>query len=142
MTFFQRIKELTHNGTVLSFVFTAIPNSENLSVVVSPISNDVEKAGAAMTQSLAFEATVEELETEFADALGSFSASRKSLSDAVKNAEVVMGAAKQEAISKASKAVKGAAKWSEAAKPVPADTPTEARDCSSDAEDQDSGLFA
>lgn len=114
---FQKIFEIAQ-GTALTLTFTANREAGTLNVVVIPKMTD-EKANPALFQPMSFEASPEELETEFANVLGAYSSSRMTLSDALKNAEAVMEAAKKEATEKAGKAVKSATGKSG----KPADTP-------------------
>lgn len=103
---FQKIYNIAQE-TALTMSFTANREAGTLTVVVIPKMVD-EKANPALRQPLSFEATPEELEAEFAEALGSYAASRKSLADALKDTETVIEAAKKEATSKATKAIKTA----------------------------------
>lgn len=103
---FQKIFNIAQEAA-LTMSFTANREAGTLTVVVIPKMVD-EKANPALHQPLSFEATPEELEDGFAEALGSYAATRKSLADALKDAETVIEAAKKEAASKASKAVRGA----------------------------------
>lgn len=106
MSLFTKIHEIAQDA-VLTMTFAA--NKENGTLTVTVIPKAVsDKANPALATPLSFEATPEELDVQFADALGRFQASRKSLADAVKDVEAVMAAAAKEATSKASKAVKNA----------------------------------
>lgn len=107
MSLFNTIYEIAQDAA-LSMTFVANKDSGTLTVTVIPKAiND--KANPALTTPLQFDATPEELENEFASAIGGFKATRKTLADAFKDAESVMEAAKKEANEKASKAVKAAA---------------------------------
>jgi len=105
---FQKIFDIAQEAA-LTMSFTANREAGTLTVVVIPKMID-EKANPALHQPLSFEATPDELEEGFAAALGSYAATRKSLADALKDAETVIEAAKKEAASKATKAVKAAEK--------------------------------
>lgn len=106
MSLFTQIYELAENAA-LSMTFVANKKEGTLTVTVIPKALS-DKANPVLSTPLSFEATPEELDADFANALGSFSASRKTLANALKDAEDVMAAAKDEATSKAAKALKKA----------------------------------
>lgn len=112
---FQKIFDIAQE-TTLAMTFSANREAGTLIVTVIPKAID-EKANPALYQPLQFEATPEELETGFEDALGTHGAARKSLADAIKDAEAVIAAAKKEVTAKAAKAVKGASGKSETPAP-------------------------
>jgi PRTRC genetic system protein E len=115
---FQKIFEIAQDAT-LAMTFSANREAGTLIVTVVPKAVG-DNPNPALHQPLQFEATPEELDSGFADALGSYEVSRKSLADALKDTQAVIDAAKKDATSKAAKAVKGAAGKSAA---TPAATP-------------------
>lgn len=103
---FQKIFEIAQE-TTLAMTFSA--NREAGTLIVTVIPKAVgDKPNAALYQPLQFEATPEELENGLPEALGRYGAARKSLADAISDAETVIAAAKKETTAKATKAVKGA----------------------------------
>jgi PRTRC genetic system protein E len=115
---FQKIFEIAQDAT-LAMTFSANREAGTLIVTVVPKAVG-DNPNPALHQPLQFEATPEELDSGFTDALGSYEVSRKSLADALKDTQAVIDAAKKDATSKAAKAVKGAAGKSAA---TPAATP-------------------
>lgn len=124
---FQKIFELAAD-TAITMTFVANRDAGTLTVTVIPKPLG-EKSNPALSQPLSFEATPEELESSFAEALGSYGHMRKSLADTLKDAETVIESAKKDATTKAAKAVKGAEKKAPkaaATAPVVAKADTEA----------------
>lgn len=118
---FEKIYSIAQDSA-LTMTFTANRETGTLTVVVIPKAIG-ENANPALHQPMSFEATPDELESQFAEALGSYSASRKSLADALKDAESVMAAAKSEVGSKTRKALKGASVKDAPASTVPVVVP-------------------
>lgn len=103
---FQKIFDIAQEAT-LAMTFSA--NREAGTLIVTVIPKAVgDNPNPALHQPLQFEATPEELENGLPEALGRYGAARRSLADAIQDAETVIAAAKKETTAKAAKAVKGA----------------------------------
>lgn len=106
MSLFTKIYEIAQDAA-LTMTFVANKEAGTLTVTVIPKAL-FDKANPALSTPLSFEATPDELDRDLAASLGGFSASRKSLAEALKDAEAVMDAAKNDATKKASSALKNA----------------------------------
>lgn len=94
---FQSLQSLLAGGT-LTLAITA--NKDGTITVLT-----VPTGEGALSQPLALTATAAELDAQFADAIGTFSASRKSLVEQMETTAAVIAAAKQESAGKAVKAL-------------------------------------